>query len=144
MDRYQAEKTAIIKEMYAIESITDDCKLFYRIHEINVVRDESDPKRKIKPSAFDPMPKPKSVEMSVNWNRYITAEETKNNAKVPEKNGVLSFITKNIRNSPIKLNVTHKPTTNRAHSIIHDVVSEKNDPEIRLLLRESCSWEIHI
>ncbi len=138
------EDLTVVNTKYEIEVISDECKLFYRIHEINVDKSQSDPKRRIKPSAFDPMPKPNSVQMSVNWAKYMTAEETKNTARVPEKNGVLSFITYQIKSSPINLNVTHQPTHNRAHSIIHDVVSEKNDPEIRLLLRDACKWDIYI
>lgn len=128
--------------MYAVEEIPNEDKLFYRIHINNIDLDETDSKQRIKPSAFDPMPKPNSVQMSVNWSKYMDAVATKQSAKNPIKNGVLSFIANNIRNKPINLNVTHQPTANRAHSIIHDVVSEKNDPEIRLLLRDSCNWEI--
>lgn len=129
---------------YQIENIDDAHKLYYRIHQINIDLDITDPKLRIKPSAFDPQPKPHSVEMSVNWEKYADAEFTKNQAKKPELNGVLSFTTINIKNSPVNLKVSHKPTRNQSHSIIHEVLSEKNDPEIRMNLRSICNWEIKI
>jgi hypothetical protein len=132
------------KISFEIEEIGNDQKLFYRIHQLNIDSEIDDPKLKIKPSAFDPQPKPNSVEMSVNWEKYSTAEFTKNQARKPEKNGVLSFITKDVRNIPVNLNVSHKPTANQSHSLIHDVVSEQNDPEIRMNLRTICKWEIQI
>lgn len=132
------------KVVYAIEDINNDDKLFYRIHIIYIDPEIEDSKLKILPSAFDPQPKPNSVEMSVNWDKYSSAEETKNLARKPEKNGVLNFITSHVRNIPINLKVSHKPSSIRAHSIIHDVVSEENDPEIRMKLRGICNWEIEI
>lgn len=132
------------KVVFQIEDINNDDKLFYRIHIIYIDPEIEDSKLKILPSAFDPQPKPNSVEMSVNWDKYSTAEETRNQARKPEKNGVLNFITSNVRNTPISLSVSHKPSSKRAHSIIHDVVSEENDPEIRMKLRGICNWEIEI
>ena len=82
--------------------------------------------------------------MSVNWEEYSTPNSTRESARKPEKNGVLSFIAGDIRNYPLNLHVTHKPSSNRAHSLIHDVVSEQNDPQIRMNLRNACSWEIII
>lgn len=132
------------KVSFVVEEINNDQKLFYRIHIINVDAEIEDSKLKIKPSAFDPQSTPHSVEMSVNWEKYSSASDTKNSARKPEKNGVLSFITKDVRDTPVNLKVSHKPTANQAHSIIHDVVSEQNDPEIRMNLRSICNWEIEI
>lgn len=130
---------------FPVEEIPNNQKLFYRIHKVNIDESETDKIKKIKPVAFDPQPKElNSVQMSVNWEKYSTAESTKLSARKPELNGVLSFNSSSIRLEPINLNVTHSPTTNQAHSHIHDIVSEKNDPEIRILLRESCSWEIEL
>lgn len=129
--------------MYDVEIINNDEKLFYRIHEVNIDREIEDKYKKIKPVAFDPKPKG-SVQMSVNWSKYISAQETKDEARKPEANGVVSFIAGAIRSSPINLNVTHDPYPTRAHTIIHDVVSRQSDSEIRIKLRESCIWEIEI
>lgn len=131
---------------YPIEVIGSEQKLFYRIHKVNVDESISDPILRIRPAAFNPQPVSQgSVQMSVNWEKYSTAETTKNSAaRNPHLNGVLSFISNQVRSSPVNLDVTHSPTKNRSHSHIHDVVSEKNDPEIRLHLREICSWEIEI
>lgn len=132
------------KVSFVVEEINNDQKLFYRIHIVNIDTEIEDSKLKIKPSAFDPQPTPHSVEMSVNWAKYSSANDTKNSARKPEKNGVLSFIANDVRNTPLNLKVSHKPTTNQAHSIIHDVVSEQNDPELRMNLRSICNWEIEI
>ena len=129
---------------FELEFIDNDQKLFYRIHKTNIDNDINDDKLKIKPAAFDPMPRPTSVEMSVNWQKYSSPTETKNSARKPENVGVLSFLTLKVRISPVNLKVTHAPTINQAHSHIHEVVSEVNDPQIRLKLRNICEWEIHI
>lgn len=130
---------------FPVEIIGEKEKLFYRIHQVNIDKEVNHPKRKIKPSAFDPQPKGNSVNMSVNWQKYcLTAEDAKNKAKNPVLNGIVSFISTSIRNHPILLDVKHSPGNDQSHSHIHEVLSEKNDPEIRMLLRESCSWEIEI
>jgi hypothetical protein len=129
---------------FPIEQIPDTDKLYYRIHLHNIDKTQTIPQRRIKPGAFDPQPKPHSTEMSVNWNKYLTPFETQNSARIPEKNGVVSFVVEDVRNTPINLKVNHKPTINRAHSIIFDVDSKANDPEIRINLRRICSWEIVI
>jgi len=141
-----ANSSQNIPAPFPVEVIDDDQKLFYRIHRNNIDHDIVDRKEKIRPVAFDPKPSPHSVQMSVNWEKYSSAEATRLSAPKPELNGVLSFISGKIRISPVNLNVTHSPTqrTNRSHSHIHDVLSKKNDPEIRLLLRDSCEWEIDV
>jgi len=129
---------------YTEEKIPDDSKLFYRIHQSYIDTEESDNIKKIKPGAFDPCPRPDSVELSVNWDKYSDASKTKVNSRKPKKNGVVSFVAGTIRKLPLNLNVKHQPTSNRAHSIIHDVLSTANDPEVRLALRKNCAWEITI
>lgn len=129
---------------FPIEDIPDNSILFYRIHQVNIDSEEPDPKKKIKPGAFDPQPKPTSTEMSVDWERYSTALETKNRANVPDKNGVVSFNSTDVRQSPTPLKVSHKPTINRAHAIIFDVLPNANDPEMRIKLRRICTWVIPI
>lgn len=124
------------------ESIPDESRLFYRIHEIYIDPDQTDPKKRIKPGAFDPQPKPDGTEMSVDWDKYATAMDTRNRARKPEKNGVVSFVAGQVRQSPTPLHVSHKPTANKAHAIIWNVLPHSNHPEIRIKLRRICQWEI--
>ena len=132
------------KTQYTIEEIPNEAILFYRIHTEYIDREENDDKKKIKPSAFDPQPKPHGTEMSVGWKKYCSAQDIKDRAKKPEKIGVVSFNSTEVRESPTVLNVAHRPTSNRDHSIIFDVLSDANDPEIRIKLRRICQWEIPI
>lgn len=130
---------------FPIEDIDDKAKLFYRINKNFIDHGISDSNEKIKPWAFDPYPRG-VLEMSVNWEKYCSALETKMKAKMgPDKYWVVSFVSWNIRKSNLWLKVTHAPSKdNRSHSIIHDVQSEANDPEVRLFLRRICVWEISI
>ncbi len=129
---------------FPIELIPDTDKLFYRIHTQYIDYTESDAKKKIKPGAFDPIPKPDGTEMSVDWSKYSTSIETQNRARKPERVGVVSFVVGEVRSQPTLLKVEHRPTLNQAHSIIFDVLPNANNPEIRINLRRICQWEIEI
>lgn len=138
-------KDYFIMNNFAIEEIGKAQKLYYRIHIVNIDNNIDDPQKKIKPVAFDPQPKTQgSVKMSVNWEKYSTPDSTQKSARNPDKNGVVSFISHVVRSSPVNLNLTHAPTSNRAHSHIHDVLPIETDPEIRLKLRAITKWEIEI
>ncbi len=131
-----------------IEEIPNEDALYYRIHEVNIDYDEPDPRKKIKLVAFDPHPKG-STQMSTNWNKYSTPLELQQLAKVPEKNGVVSFIVEDIRKVPYPLQVIHDPIfteqfRNKAHALILDIPPRKNDIGIRVKLRDICFWEIEI
>ncbi len=87
--------------------------------------------------------------MSVDWCEYSTAEISKNRAKIPEKNGVVSFNSTLVRANPFPLQVKHAPTLNehfknQSHSVIFDVPLRQNDIGIRIKLRDICVWEISI
>lgn len=129
---------------FPIEQIPDADKLYYRIHTQYIDHTETDSKKKIKPGAFDPIPKPDGTEMSVDWSKYSTPTDTKNRARKPEKVGVVSFNVEEVRSKPTSLKVAHRPTLNQAHSIIFDVLPDANNPEIRINLRRICKWEIAI
>lgn len=129
---------------FPIEQIPNEDKLYYRIHQVNIDTSETDDKKKIKPGAFDPQPKPHGTEMSVDWSKYSTPNESRNRARIPAKNGIVSFDVYKVRQSPVSLNVAHKPTKNQAHSIIFHVLPKANNPEIRINLRRICEWEIEM
>jgi hypothetical protein len=87
--------------------------------------------------------------MSVDWNKYSTAEETRLKARHPADNRVVSLTVGNIRNIE-GLSVEHdpiqegsqtaegKPLANRAHS---NVLGEKT-VERRLKLARIYRWEL--
>jgi hypothetical protein len=134
--------------VFSIEEIPNDDLLYYRIHEVNLDQDEIDPRKKIKLVAFDPHPKG-STQMSTNWNKYSTPLALQELAKVPEKNGIVSFLVDAVRKIPYPLQVVHDPISteafrNQAHALILDVPPRKNDIGIRVKLRDICSWEISI
>lgn len=140
------EKTHLAE--FPIEEIPNSDLLYYRVHEVNIDAEETHPLKKIKLVAFDPHPKG-STQMSTNWNKYSTPSELQQLAKVPEKNGVVSFPVEKVRNNPYPLQVTHDPIwtehfKNQAHALVLDIPPRKNDIGIRVKLRDICSWEISI
>lgn len=140
------EKTHLTE--FPIEEIPNEDLLYYRVHTVNIDYEETDPSKKIKLVAFDPHPKG-STQMSTNWNKYSTPSELQQLAKVPEKNGVVSFVVGEVRNTPYPLQVIHDPILtedfrNQAHALILDIPLRKNDIGIRVKLRDICSWEITV
>jgi hypothetical protein len=133
---------------FPIEEIPNEDLLYYRIHEENIDKDVTHPNQRIKPIAFDPHPKG-STQMSTNWDKYSTPLELQQLAKVPEKNGIVSFSVEKVRNTPNPLQVIHDPILiehfkNQAHALIFDLPPRKNDIRIRVKLRDICTWEIPI
>ena len=140
------EKTYVTE--FPIEHIPDEDLLFYRVHAVNIDLEEQHPTKRIKLVAFDPHPKG-STQMSTNWKRYSTPLELQQLAKVPEKNGVVSFEVGKVRNVPCPLQVIHDPILtehfrNQAHALVLDIPQRKNDIGIRVKLRDICSWEITV
>jgi hypothetical protein len=134
--------------VFPIEEIPNEDLLYCRIHEVNIDQEEIDSRKKIKLIAFDPHPKG-STQMSTNWNKYSTPLALQQLAKMPEKNGVVSFLVDAVRKIPYPLQVVHDPISaeqfrNQAHALILDVPTRKNDIGIRVKLRDICSWEILI
>lgn len=126
---------------YLVENpIPNEDSLYLRVHRNNIDFEILDPIKKIKPMAFDPHPMG-STGLSVNWQKYSNPEETKNQARKPHENGVLSCVVLNVRGiNP--LDVEHCPSSNRAHSHINNVPSRKNNATIRMKLRDIFKWEI--
>lgn len=131
---------------FPIEEIPNEDLVYYRIHEVNIDIEESDPRKKIKLVAFDPHPK-ESTQMSTDWAKYRTPFESQQSAKVPEKNWIVSFIVEELRTPPYPLQVKHYPILtehfkNQAHALVLDIPPRKNDIGIRVKLRDLCTWEI--
>lgn len=80
--------------------------------------------------------------MSVDWERYSTAEESLARAKKPAKNGIVRFVTQEVR-AIDSLTVEHRPSwkeQNRAHSEI--LGDKRTNPEVRVALRRAARWAI--
>ena len=72
--------------------------------------------------------------MSADWDKYSSAEETRQRAKTPQDNAVISLSAGSIRNINT-LNVQHTPEpTNRAHSDVTGFPEGEDFTEIRVLL----------
>ena len=122
------------KEMYPVEDIPNDDKLYYRAHKM-YIRDGL-----LTPGVF------REIEdgMSADWEKYSTPEQTRQRAsKNHLQNGIVSFITGQLRNK-LNLEVLHSPSReNRAHSLIKGKEKKiQHNPEIRLKLLNVCQWEI--
>ena len=128
--------------MRAKEAIPDDAKVFMRIHRSWVRGGE------LIIGVFQD----RGGGMSVDWNKYSTAEETKNRARSPADNGVIGIIAGKIclidglqiEHDPVQENTRDsegKPIQpNRAHT---EILGEKT-PERRVKLSRIYSWEIRI
>jgi hypothetical protein len=80
--------------------------------------------------------------MSVDWEKYSTAEMTRARAINPAKNGVVSLEAGMVR-AVEGLTVGHRPSkkaNNRAHSEVFG--DKKSDPQVRVTLRRIARWEI--
>jgi hypothetical protein len=72
--------------------------------------------------------------MSVNWDKYCSKEETKQQAKIPAVNAVISLPVGGIRKIR-DLNVKHTPEPrNRAHSEVNLPDNREDLTEVRVLL----------
>lgn len=96
--------------MWPIEPIPDEDSLFYRIHK------NFYPNKELKPRVFAP----RGEGMSTDWEEYSTPEESRNRAKIPEDNGIVSFITRDLRNLP--LDVIHAPIGNDPIFLIIELI----------------------
>ena len=81
-----------------------------------------------------------SVGMSTEWSFYSAPEQTRQRAKSPEDNGVISMVVGRVREIPGQL-VEHTPDiekSNRAHT---DVFGEKTE-DVRVMFGRLFKWEI--
>ena len=122
-----------------IEEIPNQGRLFLRVH-INSV-----PNRKLHPGIF----REQGDAISVDWEKYSTAEETRRRARVPDQNGIVALMAGDVR-SIEPLEVKHEPIRiNRAHSGIHGLTlpGQLPAPESKTLRRSKLfqlvrDWEI--
>lgn len=112
---------------WPVESIPDEDLLYKRVH-LRLLKDDGS----IMTGAF------KDTEMSTDWSRYSTPDDSRARARHPAVNGVAA-----LRAGDVRLiegqSVEHAPLPeNRAHA---NVVGQKS-PEVRVKLRRACSLVI--
>lgn len=120
-------------ESWSRESIPDEDVLFLRIHCVNVDKEG-------KPTAGAFVDHGEG--MSVDWNKYSTAEAAQARAKNPTRNGIVKLAVDEVRRIP-GLSIEHRPSQqpkNRAHSEI--LGDKKTDPEVRVRLRRAAKWVV--
>lgn len=110
--------------VFPAEHIPDADAVFMRAHQMHFSDGE------LKPSVF----RAQQGSMSVNWSKYASAQETKQQARNPAQNAVISLLAGLVRK--IKdLDVKHTPDpSNRAHSEIFLPSDNAALTEVRVLL----------
>lgn len=110
--------------VFPVEHIPDADAVFMRAHRMHFSGGA------LRPGVF----RPQQGSMSVNWSKYASAEETKQQARNPVENAVLSLLVGGVRK--IKdLDVIHTPDpSNRAHSEIFLPTEDSALTEVRVLL----------
>ena len=114
------------------EHVPDEDRLFMRVHRCYY------PEGQLNTGVF----RDHGAGMSTDWEKYSTPTETRDRARSPNENGVISLIARQVRAIP-PLVVRHTPdpdTMNRAHT---DVIGEKS-PRVRIMLSRILRWEIRI
>ena len=117
---------------WPVEHVPDEDKLFMRVHK------NWCPGGELGPGVF----RDHGPGMSTDWEKYSTPEDSRNRAKCPAENGVLSLVVGAVRAIP-PLAVQHSPdaeTMNRAHT---DVLGPKG-PRVRIMLLRMFRWEIGV
>ncbi len=117
---------------WPIESIPDEDLLFYRIHKNNIVEGE------LIPGAFREIGSGESRSMSTNWDKYSTPQQAHSKASTPKDNGIVSFLTGNLRG--IDLSITHAPDperNDRSHTDVNGI-----NVENRVNMMNLYMWEI--
>lgn len=118
--------------MFSIEEIPNEELLFRRIHKTFLDKDGLPIPGGFKGTKEEP------DSISTNWNRYSTSHDTRNQARSPEDNAVVSLVAGEAR-SVETIQVKHEPIIgNRAHSAIQGRLTTK----IRMNLRDLCKMEL--
>lgn len=116
-----ADEASVIP--WDVEEIPDVDRLFKRIHR-NLFKSD----RTVMTGAFS------HYEMSVDWSKYSTPEESRRRANSPDDNAIVEMVAFNVRAIPDQ-QVLHRPVAdNRSHSAVDGRKSEK----VRVLLRRCC------
>ena len=122
---------------WPIEAIPDTDMLYYRIHKTRYLETSralpSDaPKDELPPNLFKFI----QGDLSVDWSKYATPQESKDRARVPTDNGIVEFEAGDVRAQAHE--VVHTPEqNNRAHSSVRG-----DEPKVRITLSRIAQWTI--
>src|SRR6266446_6467447 len=128
--------------MWPKEDIPDNASVFMRIHKNFIIGGD------VMPNAF----RDQGPGVSVDWNEYSTPLETRNRARTPSANAVISMIAAEIHkidaliveHAPIQENTFDEEgrplAPNRAHS---EVIGQKTT-EVRVKLSRIWVWKIRL
>ena len=117
------------------EEIPDTDVLYYRIHkrryqETSRALPADAPKDELPPNLFKFI----KGDLSVDWSKYATPQESKDRTRVPADNGIVEFESGDVRARAHK--VVHTPEqNNRAHSSVRG-----DEPEVRITLSRIAQW----
>ncbi|OIV41195.1 hypothetical protein [Flavobacterium johnsoniae] len=140
-----AEGSEIFDLLHDEYNIADVEDVYMRINRAHIDFSQTDPIKKILPMAFDAKG---DDGLSVDRAIFSSPEDTLNRARIPERNGVLSWNVGSIRQAPFNCDVVYDPVTidgieNKAHSLVKGVPPRKpTGLEFRIQLRQICTWEI--
>ena len=152
-----------MNQLWQTENISDTEKLYFRIHN-DYIFDTKDLKNIIRPRAFYNTPATGN-NMSTDWEKYATPEQTLDfvskqyktgttNFKDKTKFSVVSFTVNQVKSIDSNHNILHDPVqhipeilgspNNRAHALVDGKISdEKEDTvEVRARFIEIAKWEI--
>jgi hypothetical protein len=124
--------------VWEIEEIPNDHRLFLRVH-VNEVKSTGG---NLHPGVF----REQEGSMSVDWEKYSTAEQSRNRAKNPQKVGIVALIAGVVR-SIENLKVLHEPAEdqdrkNRAHSAVYGITDASAvNPAVRKTMIRSKLFE---
>ena len=119
------------------EEIPDTDVLYYRIHkrrylETSRALPADAPKDELPPNLFKFI----KGDLSVDWSKYATPQESKGRARLPIDNGIVEFEAGDVRAQAHK--VVHTPEqNNRAHSSVRG-----DEPKVRITLSRIAQWAI--
>lgn len=126
---------------WPVEHIPDEADVYLRAHRKHL-RD-----RTLLPGVFQEH----DGGMSVDWEKYSTPEETRQRARKPMDNAVVSLPVGGIRDIKIRdtqiLEVTHEPDTespNQAHSEVFGLPEGEDLTEVRMLLLDISTVVLHL
>lgn len=117
--------------MWPTEEIPDSAHVFMRVHKQFVIAGE------LQGGVF----RDHGEGMSVDWDKYSTAIQTRERGNDPALNGVIRLSVQRVRELPQV--VAHQPRDdNRAHSAV--IGEKKRNPEVRVKLTRLAEWAIRL
>ena len=145
-------KNSSVDEKWPVEPIPDTDTLFCYVHSSSAIKKK---KINLSPKAFRNTPFKGGTDLSSDWNKYSTAEETRERiGKQKKGNGefkkstdyyVVSFLVSDILKTIPNQQVIHDPIQdepNQPDNRSHTQIFGDKDEEVRLKMVDMAKWEI--